>query len=193
MRSVSRLVSWRLLAVAAVVALFVVGCASATSPTKHSSGGVVTFGESTGGNPDYILPLAGGEYFSISNDSVFSNIMYPTMYWFGIGSDPVLNPALSVAHVPGFSDNNTVATVTVKHWIWANGKPITGRDIVFWMNLFSAVTDPKSPAIGSSSAPGPGWAAAVPGGFPVNVVSYKQTDTYTSTRLTTRPSSFTTS
>jgi hypothetical protein len=52
MRSVSRLVSWRLLAMAVVVALFVVGCASATSPTKHSSGGVVTFGESPGGNPD---------------------------------------------------------------------------------------------------------------------------------------------
>lgn len=179
MRSVSRLVSGRLLAVAAVVALLVVGCSSATSPTKHSSGGVVTFGESPGGNPDYILPLAGGEYFSISNDSLFSNIMYPTMYWFGIGSDPVLNPALSVAHVPVFSDNNTVATVTLKHWIWSDGKPITARDIVFWMNLLSAVTDPKSPAIGSSSAPGPGWGAAVPGGFPVNVVSYKQTGTYT--------------
>jgi peptide/nickel transport system substrate-binding protein len=179
MKTVPRMVTWRLMAAAAVAALFVAGCGSVASPTKHSSGGVVTFGETAGGNPDYILPLAGGPYFSIANDSLFSNIMYPALYVFGKGADPVLNPALSLGRIPVFSDNDTVATVTLKHWIWSNGKPITARDVVFWMNLLTAVTDPKAPAIGSSTSPGPGWGGAVPAAFPVNVVSYKQTGTYT--------------
>lgn len=179
MRWTPKLSVWRMVGVAAAASLFVAACSSATSPAKISSGGVVTFAETPGGNPDYILPLAGGPYFSIANQSVFSSIMYPSMYWFGLNGQPVLNNSLSVANPPTFSDNNTVATVTLKHWIWSNGEPITARDIVFWMNLLTAVTDPNSPAIGSSSAPGPGWGAAVPGAFPVNVVSYRQTSTYT--------------
>jgi peptide/nickel transport system substrate-binding protein len=182
MRSIVRIRFWRMAAVAATAALFVGVCSSGTtlaSTAKHGSGGVVTYAERPASPPDYIFPLTGFQYFSITNNSLFSNIMYPSLYWFGIGSDPVLNPSLSVAHKPVFTDNNTVATITLKHWIWSNGKPITARDVVFWMNLLSAVTDPKAPAIGSSSAPGPGWGAEVPGGFPVNVVSYKQTGTYT--------------
>jgi peptide/nickel transport system substrate-binding protein len=58
----------------------------------------------------------------------------------------------------------------MKHWRWFNGEPITARDVIFWMNLLSAVTDP--------SAPGPGWGAEVPGGFSANVVSYAQTCQY---------------
>jgi peptide/nickel transport system substrate-binding protein len=65
--------------------------------------------------------------------------------------------------------------------MWSDGKPITARDVIFWMNLLAASLDPKAPAIESSTAPGPGWGAAVPGAFPENVVSYTQTGTYTVT------------
>jgi peptide/nickel transport system substrate-binding protein len=90
----------------------------------------------------------------------------------------VVNKTLSVGRTPVFSDHNTVVTITLKHWVWSNGSPITARDIVFWMNMLSAVTDPNAPAVGSSNAPGPGSGAAVPGGFPENVVSYSQVGTY---------------
>jgi len=66
----------------------------------------------------------------------------------------------------------------MKHWLWSNGTPVTARDVIFWMNLLSSVTDPSAPTIGSSSAPGPGWGFAVPGGFPENVVSYTQKGSY---------------
>ncbi len=178
MRYIPRASAWRAAALAVGLTLLVATCSSTTPTTHPSSGGVVTFGETAGGNPDYILPLAGGEYFSIANDSLFSNIMYIPLYTFGVGSDPVLNKQLSIATPPTFSDNNTLVTVNLKHWVWSNGSPITARDVVFWMNLLSAVTDPNAPVIGSSSAPGPGWGAEVPGGFPYNVVSYSATGTY---------------
>jgi len=139
----------------------------------------VTFAEGPNASPNYVDPLEPSAYFSVTNLEDLSYELYPPLYWFGDNGEPVFNKTLSIANAPVFSDGNTVATVTMKQWDWSNGTPITARDVIFWMNLLSAVTDPNSPAVGSSSAPGPGWGAAVPGGFPENVVSYKQTGTYT--------------
>jgi peptide/nickel transport system substrate-binding protein len=166
-------------AVAVAASLFVVACGNSPSTSKSTSGGVVTFAEGASAPPNYIDPMEPGGYFSVTNISDFNQIMYLPLYWFGDNGEPVFNKTLSIANAPVFSDNNTVANITMKHWVWSNGTPITARDVILWMNLLSAATDPNSPAVGSSSAPGPGYGAAVPGGFPENVVSYKQTGTYT--------------
>ncbi len=158
----------------------VAGLGSGTAPAvSAASAKVVTFAEEPGVAPNYILPMQGDSYFSNANLSDFSQLLYLPLYWFGDQGKPVLNESLSLAQPPVFSDGNKEVTVTLKHWVWSNGTPITARDVVFWLNLLSAVTDPNAPAIGSSSAPGPGWAASVPGGFPQNVVSYAQTGEYT--------------
>lgn len=139
----------------------------------------MTFAEAPGSPPNYIMPMTPGAYFSYANVPDLTEIMDQPLYIFGQNGQPILNKSLSVALPPVFSHNNTVATVTLKHWLWSDGKPITARDVIFWMNLLSAVTDPKAPSIGSSSSPGPGWGGAVPGAFPQNLVSYRQTGTYT--------------
>ena len=175
---IPKLPFWRLLGLACLTSILVAACAGATSTTKPSGGGTVTFAEAAATPPNYVFPLEPAAYFSINNLSQFSQDLYLPLYWFGKNGEPVYNSQLSVGNAPVFSDNNTVATVTLKHWVWSDGTPITARDVVFWMNLLSAVTDPKAPAVGSSSAPGPGWGASVPGGFPTNVISYRQTGTY---------------
>jgi peptide/nickel transport system substrate-binding protein len=164
---------------AAATALLATALGNATTQAKSSGGGTVTFAELAGTPPTYISPLMSAERESNANLYQFSNFMYLPLYWFGDKGEPVLNKTLSVAYPPVFSDNDQVATVTLKHWVWSNGQPITARDVILWMNLLSAVTDPDAPAVGSSSQPGPGWFASVPGGFPQNVVSYTQTGTYT--------------
>jgi len=170
----------RALALSIAAMALLASCASSTSHVKTAtSGAIVTYAEAAGGNPNYIFPLEPGSRFSISNYSQFTTIMYPPIYRFGVDGKPILNSGTSLANAPVFSNGDTVATVNLKHWVWSNGQPITARDIVFWMNLLSAVTDPSAPVIGSSSAPGPGWGEAVPGGFPENVVQYQQTGTYT--------------
>ncbi len=159
--------------------LFIAACGStATTPSTNS---VVTFAEGPAAPPNYISPLASGAYFSVTNLSDFSQMMYLPLFWFGDNGQPVFNAGLSVANQPTFSDNNKMVTITLKHWQWSNGTPITSRDVILWMNMLSAATDPASPAVGSSSAPGPGWGADVAGGFPQNVVSYKATGTYSLT------------
>jgi peptide/nickel transport system substrate-binding protein len=159
--------------------VLVVACSSATTASKSAAGGVVAYAEAPSTAPNYIFPLIPGQFDGNDNLYQFSNIMYLPLYWFGQNGQPVFNEKLSAATPPVFSDNDTVATVTLKHWVWSNGTPITARDVIFWMNLLSAATDPNAPTIGSSSAPGPGWGGSVPGEFPDNVVSYAQTGTYT--------------
>ena len=160
-----------------VGALLLAACGASTA-TRPQSGGVVTFAEAPSAPPNYILPMESSTYFSVNNTNQFMQLMYLPLYWYGQKGEPVLNPSLSVARPPVFSDHNTVVNITLKHWQWSNGAPITARDVIFWMNLLSAVTDPKAPSVGSSSAPGPGWGGAVPGAFPANLVSYEVTGTY---------------
>jgi peptide/nickel transport system substrate-binding protein len=178
MMRVSKLSFWRTGAVAAAAALDLAACSSATPSPTSAHGGTVTYAELPGTPPNYIFPMESGVYLDDNNAGQFSRIMYLPLYWFGDNGQPVLNRTLSIAEPPVFSDHNTQVTVTMKHWVWSDGKPITARDVIFWMNLLSAASDPNAPAIGNSSAPGPGWGEAVPGGFPENVVSYAQTGTY---------------
>ena len=167
------------LAVASAVTLSLAACSGANGPSRAVKGGTVTFAEPAGAVPNYIFPMQPGAYLTDANRGQFSSLMYLPLYWLGAQGHPVVNSALSVAQPPVFSANNTRVTVTLKHWSWSNGQPITARDVIFWMNLVSAASDPNAPAIGSSTAPGPGWGDAVSGGFPENVVSYTQTGTYT--------------
>ena len=174
--------TWRPLAVAAAASMLLAACSSTSPTSHHSGGGVVTYAEQVGAPPNYIFPLLPGAYESNANLYQFANQQYLPLYWFGDHGKPLFNPQLSVAKPPVFSDNNTVVSITLKHWEWSNGAPITAADVIFWMNLVSAATDPNAPTVtGANGAAGPGWGGFVPGGFPENIVSYQQTGTYTLT------------
>lgn len=168
---------------AAISALTVLlaGCAGGAATSTGYSGRIVTFAEQPGQPPTYILPLESSAEESNANFAQFSNILYPSLYVFDATGKPAVDASLSVAKPPVFSDNNSVVTIQLKHWLWSNGQPITSRDVIFWMNLLSAVTDPNAPTVGSGTAPGPGWGFLVPGGFPENVVSYSASGQYTVT------------
>ncbi len=168
----------RPLGIAAGAVLLLAGCGAAVSNHRTATGGVVTFAEGPSAPPNYIFPMEPSADFSVTNLSQFSYLMYPPLYWFGNGGQPTFNPALSIANAPTLSAGDTVVNITLKHWQWSNGQPLTSRDVIFWLNLLSAATDPNSPTIGSQSAPGPGWGAEVAGGFPFNLVSYAATGTY---------------
>ncbi len=167
-----------LLLLATALALVLSASLSNITAAKSTSNGIVKFAEQPEAAPNYIFPMQSAVYLNFTNASQFSFIMWVPLYETPIGK-PGIDENLSIGEPPVYSDNNTVVTVTLKHWVWSNGQPITARDVIFWMNLLSAVSDPLAPQVGSSSAPGPGWGESVPGLFPQNVVSYTQTGTYT--------------
>ncbi len=149
---------------AAAASLALAACTSATSGSgggqagkTPASGGTVTFAESAGAPPNYIFPLDALQYFNTSNINQFQYLMWRPLYWFGNGSRVVLNQPLSLALPPVYSNGDRTVSMTLKHWRWSDGSPVTVRDVVFWLNLLKANRD--------------NWGEYVPGFFPDDVTS----------------------
>ena len=107
-----------------------------TGGTKVS-GGTVRWALPPTATPNYIFPFESSAYISVINASNFANLMYRPLYWFGSGSQPLLNPSLSLANTPTWSGNT--ATITLKHYTWSDGTPVTTADVMFWINMLKAV------------------------------------------------------
>jgi len=135
------------------------GAASASRVTHHvSSGGVIKYAESAAAPPNYIFPLTTSPTTSLYNIDQFINLMWPLIY-LPSPNQPTLDYPNSMADPPAWSDNDTVVTVTLKHYIWSNGDPVTTRDIIFAINLAKAM--------------GPTWGEyAGPTQYPFNLKSY---------------------
>lgn len=134
----------------------------ATPVANAASGGAtVTYAEGPGATPNYILPLLTGAYYSVTNIEQFQRLSYRSLYWIGNHGKPVINPALSLANTPTYTDNDTVVRITLRKYNWSDGTPVTSRDISFWINLLEA--NKKDIAF------------YIPGEFPDNLKSYKVT------------------
>ncbi len=130
---------------------------SALGLATARSGGSAYFAEEPETPPDYIFPLVSGQYFTVENTSDFQTLLYEPLYWFGDRGSTSVDYPLSIGNAPVYSDDNRVVTITLKHYEWSDGEPVSARDVIFWINLLKANRDQ--------------WASYVPGGFPDNVTS----------------------
>jgi peptide/nickel transport system substrate-binding protein len=108
---------------------------AASTAGVPESGGTATFAEIPGAPPNYIFPFTNSSYISVSNLNLFQYLMYRPLYWFGEGSSPTVNTTLSLANLPVWSSDGLTATITLKHYMWSNGQPVTAQNIVFWLNM----------------------------------------------------------
>jgi peptide/nickel transport system substrate-binding protein len=161
------------LAVIGISAMTALAACSGSSPSSTtgstggtpSSGGVVTFAESPDYSPTWILPFYSGEFFTIQEQGWFESLSWPPLFNQSNGASPVVNYATSLGNPPVYSDNDTVVTLTIKHWKWSDGQPVTTRDLMFWLNLLKANKTE--------------WADYTPKQFPDNVTSMKVLGPYT--------------
>jgi peptide/nickel transport system substrate-binding protein len=112
--------------------------AASTGGTPEN-GGTATFAELPGAPPNYIFPFTSSSYISVSNTNLFQYLMYRPLYWFGNGTSPTVNTTLSVANTPVWSNNGLTATITLKHYMWSNGQPVTAQNVMFWLNMEQAI------------------------------------------------------
>ena len=130
-----------MLAVAAVAfALAVAGCSgSASTSADHIpvSGGTAVKAEGPLGVPTDIFPYTADN--SEPNIADLQYLLYRPLYWFGDNSQPTVNNSLSMANPPVF--HGTQVTITLKHYMWSNGTPVTTQDVMFWLNMELAVPD----------------------------------------------------
>jgi peptide/nickel transport system substrate-binding protein len=124
----------------AASALVAAGCSSSNSTavgTTPVTGGTATWAELPSDTPNYIFPFTSSEFISVSNLEDFGWMLYRPLYWFGTGSAPTVNTSLSLANPPTFSGNKV--TITLKNYKWSNGTQVTAQNVMFWLNMLSAV------------------------------------------------------
>ena len=129
---------YRLLAASAVVlALVAAGCSSNSGSSSSGNtpvkGGTAVWAEPPSSAPTYIFPYTDSADESNINNFELQYLLYRPLYWFGQNGQPVVNYALSVANPPKV--NGKTLTITLKHYMWSDGTPVTAQDVVFWLNM----------------------------------------------------------
>jgi peptide/nickel transport system substrate-binding protein len=125
---------------ATACALVAAGCngsgnsAVGNTPVK---GGTAVFAEPPSSPPSYIFPYMSSSVISDVNLFDFQYLMYRPLYWFGNGGQPTVNYSLSLAYPPVV--NGDKVTITLKRYKWSNGTPVTAQDVMFWLNMETAV------------------------------------------------------
>jgi peptide/nickel transport system substrate-binding protein len=155
----------RILGAIGVVAAVVFGAnawsgsgVSNAASTRAQSGGTATFALPAGFNPNYILPIEPASADSVQQFNLFQFLMYRPLYWEGKGASTAIDPNLSLAALPVYSNGGKTVTIHLKSYKWSDGSPVTSRDIEFFMNLLKANKNL--------------YASYVKGLFPDNVASY---------------------
>jgi peptide/nickel transport system substrate-binding protein len=121
------------------------------------SGGTATFAMPTGATNTYIFPLTSASNYSNLDVFDFQYLMWRPLFWFGSPGSPLFNPKLSVGQPPVYSNGGRTVTISLNHYEWSDGTPVTSRDVEFWINLLLAEKA--------------NFAGYVPGLFPDNLVS----------------------
>ena len=130
-------------ALVAVATVGLTGVASA-SHVHHSarvhnvSGGVIKYAELPTSSANYIFPETSTANQSLYNNSQFINLMWPLIYR-PSPDQPTLDYARSMANPPVWNKTDTAVTVTLKHYKWSDGTPVTARDLVFYINIGKAM------------------------------------------------------
>jgi peptide/nickel transport system substrate-binding protein len=149
----------------AAATLAAAACSSGTGAAssaggKPVSGGTAVYAELPGSTPNYIFPMLTAAYYSVTNIEQFQRLSFRSLYWIGNSKgQPVVDPSMSLAALPVYSDHDSVVTITLGNYKWSDGQPVTTRDVAFWINLLKA-----------NKAD---FAAYIPGEFPDNLKSYK--------------------
>lgn len=124
------------LLLAASVPLFVTTAMSRASASPTT----MTVAEVPGATPNYIFPFMNCTYDTSNNVNYLQRLLYQPLYWYGAGASTAQVAALSIANAPVFSKSRTSASFTLKPWRFANGQTVTGRSVMFFLNLW--VADP---------------------------------------------------
>jgi peptide/nickel transport system substrate-binding protein len=172
------------LAVASITALAACSSSSSSSAAGKTNGGATTIPggigsvppEASGAQkagtitwaiapntaPNWIFPVVTSASNSVFNNFTFIWEMWRPLYWTVNGTDPEVEPSMSIANPPTYTNGDKTVTISLKsNYKWSNGQPITANDLLFYIDLVKAAIK-ESPA---------NWEGYVPTHFPDNLVS----------------------
>ncbi len=124
-------------------------------------GGTISYGIEAGSQPTYIMPITPGADSSVY-DASFQYLLYRPLYWTPQGNRPIIDPDLSLAALPVYSNGGTTVTINMKqNYKWSDGKPVDAQDVLFWIDELRAAVHENASNFGNYTK----------GAFPDNVVS----------------------
>jgi peptide/nickel transport system substrate-binding protein len=139
------------------------GYIPAATGTPHA--GTISWGQVTGQTPNEIFPVVDSADNAVFNTESFEWNFWRPLYWTQEGTKAQMDPQLSIAEPPVYSNNDKTVSITMKtSYKWSNGQPITANDVAFFIDLCKAAIS-ESPA---------DWEGYVPGNFPSNLVSMSE-------------------
>jgi peptide/nickel transport system substrate-binding protein len=173
---------------AACLAALLAACGPVTSAVpggaaaRAASGNTVTYALHPGGQASYIFPYISadnGGAFTVYNVNDFQYLLYRPLYWFGQGTKPYLNPALSLAKPPTYHGSE-VRIQLKTNYKWSNGEPVQASDVVFFMNMMLAEAHTASVAYNCNGTTRPCkfWAATTGNGLPGDISDVRAVSTY---------------
>jgi peptide/nickel transport system substrate-binding protein len=178
---------WKLAAVAAAGSLVLAACGSSKSggnsgaisgafgtiPAQHgtpSGTGTLSVPEFAGVPPTAIFPVTNSANYSIGSITLFQYFMWRPLYFSPDGYKQQFDYPLSIGTKPVLSSDGKTVTFSInKNYKWSNGTPVTGNDVLFWLDILKAAVT-ESPA---------NWGGFTPGQIPDNITSAKVMNTYT--------------
>lgn len=131
----------RMAAAGVVVSAVAAGAAGLAAPASGAAvtKSVVSWAEPPASVPNYIFPFYGGAEDTILNLYDFQSLMFRSLYYFGgKTASEALNPTLSLATAPVYSNGDKTVTISLKTYRWSNGEQVTSEDVVFWFNILHA-------------------------------------------------------
>jgi peptide/nickel transport system substrate-binding protein len=152
------------LGLAALLAACGPASGSSAIGTTPTNGGTVTYAMPPSNNVTSIFPFDDGNNFTVANLDDFQYLLYRPLYWFGTGSEPYLNPQLSLATVPVYSGQKVTISLKTNYY-WSNGEPVDAQDVIFWLNMMKAEAATN-------------WGGFIPGGIPANITNLQATGKY---------------
>jgi peptide/nickel transport system substrate-binding protein len=145
------------LGLAAAIVLIASGGSAISASASSSYHGTATFALAPTQTSRYIFPFTSGAYANDTELFQFQNLMWRPLYWFGNDGEFYVNYKLSIGEPPVYSNGGKTVTITLKHYRWSDGLPVTSRDIEFWLDIYKA-------------EPGE-YYGYVPGDMPSNIAS----------------------
>ncbi len=148
-----------------VAAASFVGLGGAIVSHAAAPSGAATFAALPGSNFEDIFPIISATSVNVTSLNTI-RLLYLPLYKFTSSSVAgSFDRQLSLAQAPKFANGGKTVDITLKHYKWSDGKPVTARDAQLWENLL--VANKAS------------WAEYVPGQYPDDVTSFTVTGQYT--------------
>lgn len=141
--------------------------------------GTISVGALTSAEPTWIFPVIPSANGSVYDQYQFIQESWRFLYVTYNGAHPEVNPALSMANTPVWTNNDQTVTFTLKpEYKWNDGKPVTSADALFFYYEVKAALK-ENPS---------NWSQYVPAlGIPDEVKSVSAPDASTVVMNLTKP------